>query len=143
MHGLCREKGRYEVVGMKYRKKPVTIDAYQTDVELDIPTLEGTMHANVGDYIITGVHGEQYPCKPDIFMETYEPAEGEQRNAELDFQIKDNWKLTAELMVSQQENEDLRKLCAELWETITEHNRVTFAQLLRFGERLVKMGVIE
>ena len=60
---------------MKYRKKPVTIEAYQTDVELDIPTLEGTMHASVGDYIITGVRGEQYPCKPDIFIETYEPAE--------------------------------------------------------------------
>lgn len=58
---------------MKYRKKPVIVDAYQTDVELDIPTLEGTMHASVGDYIITGVHGEQYPCKPDIFEETYEP----------------------------------------------------------------------
>lgn len=128
---------------MKYRKKPVTIEAYQTDVELDIPTLEGTMHASVGDYIITGVRGEQYPCKPDIFLETYEPAEDEQRNAELDFQIKDNWKLTAELMVSRQDNEDLRKLCAEMWETIKEHNRVTFAQLLRFGERLVKMGVIE
>ena len=41
------------------------------------------------------------------------------------------------------ENTELKKLCAELWETITEHNRVTFAQLLRFGERLVKMGVIE
>lgn len=60
---------------MKYRKKPVIIEAYQTDVELDIPTLEGTMHASVGDYIITGVRGEQYPCKPDIFRETYEPAE--------------------------------------------------------------------
>lgn len=61
---------------MKYRKKPVTIEAYQTEVELDIPTLEGTMHASVGDYIITGVRGEQYPCKPDIFLETYEPADG-------------------------------------------------------------------
>ena len=36
---------------MKYRKKPVIIEAYQTDKELDIETLEGTMHANVGDYI--------------------------------------------------------------------------------------------
>lgn len=62
---------------MKYRKKPVTIEAYQTNVELDIPTLEGTMHASVGDYIITGVRGELYPCKPDIFLETYEPAEGD------------------------------------------------------------------
>ena len=41
------------------------------------------------------------------------------------------------------ENTELKKLCAEMWETIKEHNRVTFAQLLRFGERLVKMGVIE
>ena len=57
----------------QYRKKPVVIEAYQTDKELDIETLEGTMHANVGDWIITGVHGEQYPCKPDIFEKTYEP----------------------------------------------------------------------
>ena len=48
------------------------IEAYQTDKELDIETLEGIMHASVGDYIITGIHGEQYPCKPDIFEETYE-----------------------------------------------------------------------
>ena len=60
---------------MKYRKKPVIIDAYQTDKEIDIETLEGVMHASVGDFIITGVHGEQYPCKPDIFFETYEPVE--------------------------------------------------------------------
>lgn len=57
----------------KYRKKPVVIEAYQTDKERDIVTLEGTMHANIGDWIITGVHGEQYPCKPDIFEKTYEP----------------------------------------------------------------------
>ena len=57
----------------KYRKKPVVIEAYQTDKEMDIETLEGTMHASVGDYIITGVNGEQYPCKPDIFEKTYEP----------------------------------------------------------------------
>lgn len=56
----------------KYRKKPVVIEAYQTNVELDIGTLEGVLHASVGDYIITGVNGEQYPCKPDIFEKTYE-----------------------------------------------------------------------
>ena len=61
---------------MKYRKKPVIVDAYQTDKELDIETLEGTMHANVGDYIITGVNGEQYQCKLDIFEKTYEKMEG-------------------------------------------------------------------
>lgn len=56
----------------KYRKKPVTVEAFQTDKELTIDTLEGQMHASVGDYIITGVNGEQYPCKPDIFEKTYE-----------------------------------------------------------------------
>lgn len=58
---------------MKYRKKPVVIEAYQTDKEIVIHTLEGDMKASVGDYIITGVNGEQYPCKPDIFHKTYEP----------------------------------------------------------------------
>lgn len=58
---------------LKYRKKPIIIEAYQTDKELDIETLEGTMHASVGDYIITGINGEQYPCKPDIFIKTYDP----------------------------------------------------------------------
>lgn len=60
---------------MKYRKKPIVIEAYQTDVELDIETLEGIMHASIGDYIITGVNGEKYPCKPDIFEKTYELVE--------------------------------------------------------------------
>lgn len=41
--------------------------------ELFIKTLEGTHHVSVGDYIIRGVKGELYPCKPDIFEETYEP----------------------------------------------------------------------
>ena len=59
----------------KYRKKPVVVEAYQTDKELIIHTLEGDMKANVGDYIITGVNGEQYPCKPDIFEKTYEEVE--------------------------------------------------------------------
>lgn len=56
----------------KYVKKPVVVEAYQTDKEVIISTLEGDMKAMPGDYIITGVHGEQYPCKPDIFNETYE-----------------------------------------------------------------------
>lgn len=59
----------------RYRKKPVIVEAYQTDVEMVIPTLEGNHHASVGDFIITGVHGEKYPCKPDIFAETYELVE--------------------------------------------------------------------
>ncbi|WP_333860820.1 hypothetical protein [Clostridium sp.] len=81
----------------KYRKKPVTIEAIQfldTPEQLDklsnfmgeievsyenpdkpvimIATLEGVMAASVGDYIIKGVDGEFYPCKPDIFKKTYE-----------------------------------------------------------------------
>lgn len=38
-----------------------------------IQTLEGTMEVSIGDYIIQGVHGELYPCKPEIFEKTYEP----------------------------------------------------------------------
>lgn len=96
---------------MKYRKKPVVIEAFQYDgdfkdsdgnfyvpewaqkafeggiirfgslncidppYDLFIDTLEGTHRASVGDYIIQGVNGEIYPCKPDIFEKTYEVAE--------------------------------------------------------------------
>ena len=74
---------------MKYRKKPVVIDAVQwfkvgdhpmvfinDDGTHEIWTLEGNMRVTPGDWIITGVKGEHYPCKPDIFEMTYEP-EGE------------------------------------------------------------------
>lgn len=81
---------------MKYRKKPVVIEAvqytgknyeevlnfmkdkqpnyYEDDEKklLTIQTLEGNMISSVGDYIIKGVQGEFYPCKPDIFEQTYE-----------------------------------------------------------------------
>ena len=85
---------------MKYRKKPVVVNAWQFDgtmqsaesiVTLDdsmeilssvdgevfiiIDTLEGRMTGNPGDLIIRGVKGEFYPCKPDVFSETYELAE--------------------------------------------------------------------
>jgi hypothetical protein len=46
------------------------------DGTLSIATLEGTMRADVGDWIIRGVQGEFYPCKPDVFAATYEPADG-------------------------------------------------------------------
>jgi len=59
----------------KFRKKPVVIEAFQTSVGRDIETLEGTMHANPGDWIITGIKGERYPCKDEIFRQTYEPVE--------------------------------------------------------------------
>ena len=54
-------------------KKPIVVEAYQTDKEVLIQTLEGTMKASVGDWIITGIKGEQYPCKPDVFERTYQP----------------------------------------------------------------------
>jgi hypothetical protein len=56
----------------RYIKKPIEVEAYKTDKEMIIHTLEGDMKANVGDYIITGIKGEQYPCKPEIFEATYE-----------------------------------------------------------------------
>lgn len=82
---------------MKYRKKPVVIEAFRFQIDdfapdwfmdrvtdniiithedgtCDINTLEGIMKANKGDYIILGVNGEVYPCKPDIFEKTYDLA---------------------------------------------------------------------
>lgn len=56
----------------KYIKKPIVIDAYKTNHRITIDTLEGKMIAEPGDYIITGINGEVYPCKPDIFKKTYE-----------------------------------------------------------------------
>ena len=56
----------------KYRQKPIEIDAFQIEQDMIIKTLEGDMRAQRGDWIITGVNGEQYPCKPDIFDKTYE-----------------------------------------------------------------------
>lgn len=76
---------------MKFRKKPVVIEATQwfkhgdhhavEQIDSDyfgaIKTLEGVMGVTPGDWIITGVKGEHYPCKPDIFEATYEPVQGE------------------------------------------------------------------
>jgi hypothetical protein len=87
---------------MKFRKKPVVIEAVQYTDEMRrtgqlpdgvvivpfrdgpngaddyacIHTLEGDMIVGPGDWVITGVKGERYPCKPDIFAATYEPVEG-------------------------------------------------------------------
>ena len=56
---------------MKFRKKPVTITARRATHPEDIETLEGTMKAAPGDWIVTGVEGEQYPVKDRIFRATY------------------------------------------------------------------------
>jgi hypothetical protein len=55
-----------------YRKLPVVVRARLAVAGEYINTLEGPMVASDGDYIIEGVKGEQYPCKPDIFLATYE-----------------------------------------------------------------------
>lgn len=48
------------------------IEVGEDGMDLVIKTIEGAMRANIGDYIIKGIHGEYYPCKPDIFKESYE-----------------------------------------------------------------------
>lgn len=79
---------------MKYRKKPVVIEAERfwpktsrlpfqddgapccyVDGKWHIPTLEGDHLLTEGDYVIKGIQGEFYPCKPDIFEQTYEPVD--------------------------------------------------------------------
>lgn len=56
----------------KFQKIPIVIEAYQTEEEIEIKTLEGVMRANKGDWIIKGIKGELYPCKYDVFEMTYE-----------------------------------------------------------------------
>ena len=56
----------------KFRKRSIVIEAYQTDEEIKIRTLEGVMTASPGDWIITGINGEKYPVKDDIFKTTYD-----------------------------------------------------------------------
>lgn len=56
-----------------YRKRPVVVEAVRLTRQVTIHTLEGDMVGNPGDWLITGVNGEQYPCKDDIFQKTYEP----------------------------------------------------------------------
>lgn len=60
-----------------YRKKPVVIEAVQLTRAITVHTLEGDMKANVGDWLITGVNGEQYPCRDEIFKKTYEPVDND------------------------------------------------------------------
>lgn len=62
---------------MRFRKKPIEITAFREKQGCMIHTLEGNMIASPGDWIITGVNGESYPCKPDVFKKTYEPVDDE------------------------------------------------------------------
>ena len=65
---------------MKFRHKPTEIEATQTTEMIAITTLEGTMIAMPGDYIITGTKGEMYPCRKDIFEEIYEPVDNDKND---------------------------------------------------------------
>lgn len=62
--------GAGNLIFLPGQRPPIT---RQADGSLSISTLEGVMRANVGDWVIRGVKGELYPCKPDIFEATYEP----------------------------------------------------------------------
>ena len=56
----------------QYRKKPIVVEAVRLERTVMVHTLEGIMWGQPGDWLITGIAGEQYPCKPDIFEATYE-----------------------------------------------------------------------
>lgn len=56
----------------KYVKKLIPIEAVQMNEEFEVKTLEGTMKGKPGDYLVTGIKGEQYPCDKQIFEENYE-----------------------------------------------------------------------
>lgn len=62
---------------IKVRKRPVVVEAYECTREEIIHTLEGDMTASVGDFVIIGIKGERYPCKPDVFWRTYEQVPGD------------------------------------------------------------------
>lgn len=55
-----------------YRKKPLVIEAALIQEPMEVDTLEGRMHGSPGDFLIIGIQGEKYFCKPDIFHKTYE-----------------------------------------------------------------------
>jgi len=59
----------------KFMKKPIPISAARIDEPFEVQTLEGTMKGEAGDYLLIGVRGEVYPCKKEIFEETYQPVE--------------------------------------------------------------------
>ena len=55
-----------------FKKKPVIVEAVRLTRPIIIKTLEGDIAGEVGDWLVTGVKGEQYPCKDDVFRMTYE-----------------------------------------------------------------------
>ena len=68
-----REEGRTTMP--QFRKKPVVIEAVRQSGAFVTHTMEGTLEGQPGDWLITGVQGEQYPCSDAVFRKTYEPAD--------------------------------------------------------------------
>ena len=54
------------------KKKPVLVGACEMNEDFEVETLEGLMTGKAGDFLLSGVAGELYPCKRDIFLNTYE-----------------------------------------------------------------------
>ena len=131
---------------MKYRKKPVVVEAIQltnknllevkewcngelvpnaetSGYDLYISTLEGIMYADINDYIIQGVEGEFYPCKPDIFEKTYEVASQQS-------QLDDNQKIVLEWLKSNRNSLKVPMLAFyELAELADENTNLAYHQL--------------
>ena len=131
---------------MKYRKKPVVVEAIQltnknllevkewcngelvpnaetSGYDLYISTLEGIMHVDINDYIIQGVEGEFYPCKPDIFEKTYEVASQQS-------QLDDNQKIVLEWLKSNRNSLKVPMLAFyELAELADENTILAYHQL--------------
>lgn len=145
---------------MMFRKKPVVVQATQYPCEHPalttcdcakfdaahctncgshiIKTLEGEMRVTHGDWIITGVNGEHYPCKPDIFAATYEPAVTsfetrlKEEHRELKVKTESLWVYAnAGFPLA---NEDQKRILEKQLKAMTEYLNV-------LGERLVNLGL--
>ena len=122
--------------------------------KLYIKTLEGVMEAKVGDYVIKGINGEFYPCKPDIFEKTYEKIEDDDllnekpiffedlkngytkayTKSDIDMLIEDNKRLKEELFMERTKNE------AEIYSKVAELKRQldTSNEVIKYLANLIK-----
>lgn len=151
------------MAAQRWRKKPVEIEAVQYDggnaeeicqwvddnsgdfcpaitygSELIISTLEGDMRASVGDWIIRGVQGEFYPCKPDIFAATYDSADAPEAQP-FSWQVTRTEDSNVQIVVGDQwpanDGTDGPKLTEESFTAVTFH---TIGKTLRqLGDRLI------
>ena len=73
--GVHKESNSLDIATFMKKQIPYIVHFDQRGEYINIATLEGTMRADIGDYIIKGINGEFYPCKPDIFEKSYELVE--------------------------------------------------------------------